>query len=270
MNIVVTGSSHGIGRALALRLLAHAHEVWGLARSDQSSLATLYPTTFHAQACDVGDWQQVARAVDEIGRSSAHIDGLVTCAAVHGAVGPTLAADPDRWTATMRTNLDGTFHAIRACAGLLGRAPGRPKVICFSGGGATQARPNFSAYGAAKTGIVRLVETIAAEEARLDINALAPGSTTTRLTDEIVALGPTIAGPAEFAAALRQKSSDSPSPEKALDLVEWLLSPASDGITGRLLSARWDQWSTLSAAALRGSDAYMLRRVVPPKPDALG
>ncbi len=36
MNLVLTGSSTGIGRKIAERLLAQGHQVWGLARSDQS------------------------------------------------------------------------------------------------------------------------------------------------------------------------------------------------------------------------------------------
>jgi 3-oxoacyl-[acyl-carrier protein] reductase len=53
--------------------------------------------------------------------------------------------------------------------------------------------------------------------------------------------------------------------DRALDLVEWLLSPASDGITGRLISAVWDPWSTLERHrdGFAGSDIYTLRRVLP-------
>jgi len=65
-----------------------------------------------------------------------------------GEIGRTLSADPGRWSATVRANLDGTFHAIRAFH-LLFRA--RAKIICFSGGGGTKPRANFSAYGSAKT-----------------------------------------------------------------------------------------------------------------------
>ena len=53
--------------------------------------------------------------------------------------------------------------------------------------------------------------------------------------------------------------------EKALGLVEWLISPASDGISGRLIAAPWDPWSTLDrhASELAGSDIYTLRRITP-------
>jgi 3-oxoacyl-[acyl-carrier protein] reductase len=115
--------------------------------------------------------------------------------------------------------------------------------------------------------VVRLVETVADEErgTALDINAVAPGAINTRLTEEVLALGPEVVGAAEFAAAQKQKATGGASLEKAIGLVEWLLSPASDGISGRLLSAPWDPWATLDkhVAELAGSDIYMLRRIVP-------
>lgn len=267
MNIAITGSSTGIGRALVLRLIGEGHKVWGLARSDQSEFASTQNGTFQASACDVGSWPQVEKAAADVGSVWNHVDGLVCCAGSQGEVGPAVRADPKRWSATVHANLDGTFYAVRAFYALLGRAPRRSKVICFSGGGATKARANFSAYGVAKTGIVRLVETIAEEEAQapLDINAVAPGAIATRLTDEVIALGPDVAGQIEFDAALKQKAGGGASLERALDLVEWLLSPKSDGISGKLISAPWDPWPELGehVGTLARTDVYSLRRIMP-------
>jgi NAD(P)-dependent dehydrogenase (short-subunit alcohol dehydrogenase family) len=267
MHLVLTGSSSGIGRALAERLLSRGHAVWGLARSDQSELTARYPGLFHATRCDVANWDDVERAATAVTATWPHVDGLIACAGLQGEIGRTLAADPARWSATIRANLDGTFFTVRAFAALLARAPRRAKVVCFSGGGSTKPRPNFSAYGVAKTGIVRLVETIADEERGrpFDINAIAPGAIHTRLTDEVLALGPEVVGASEFAAAQKQQAAGTAPLEKALALVEWLLSPASDGISGRLLAAPWDPWLTLDlhAAELAASDIYTLRRIVP-------
>lgn len=267
MHLVLTGSSTGIGRALAERLLARGHLVWGLARSDQSDFAGRHPAAFRASRCDVAAWPEVARAAAEVEAAWPHVDGLITCAGVQGEIGRALAADPAAWSATVRANLDGTYYALRAFAPLLARAPRRAKAICFSGGGATKPRAHFTAYGVAKTAVVRLVETIAEEERDrpFDINAIAPGAIHTRLTDEVLALGPAIVGAAEYAAAEKQRAAGAAPLEKALGLVEWLLSPASDGISGRLLAAPWDPWPTLDrhAAELAGSDIYTLRRITP-------
>ena len=267
MNVVVTGSSSGIGRALVEHLLSREHQVWGLARSDQQDFVATHRGQFRATRCDVSKWEQVEAAAKAIAVEWASIDGLVTCAGVQGAVGRALAAKPAQWSETIRANLDGTYYAVRALDGLLAAAERRAKVVCFSGGGATKPRPRFSAYGAAKTAVVRLVETIAEEERGrpYDINAVAPGAINTRLTEEVIALGPDVVGEAEFAAAQKQKATGGASMAKALGLVEWLLSPASDGITGRLLSAPWDPWQNLGAYGvdLAGSDIYTLRRITP-------
>jgi 3-oxoacyl-[acyl-carrier protein] reductase len=74
-----------------------------------------------------------------------------------------------------------------------------------------------------------------------------------------------VVGEAEYAAAQKQLASGGAPLEQALGLVEWLVSPASDGISGRLLSAPWDPWPTLDQhrAELAASDIYTLRRIVP-------
>src|SRR5436190_1813130 len=226
MNLVLTGSSTGIGRQLAERLLAQGHQVWGIARSDQSGFVGQHPGKFYASRCDVTNWPQVAGTADAVEKAWMQIDGIITCAGLQGEIGRALGADAVNWSATVRANLDGTYFALRAFAPLLARASRRAKVVCFSGGGATKPRANFSAYGVAKTGVVRLVETIAEEERGqpLDINAIAPGAINTRLTDEVIARGPMVVGAAEFEAAVKQKKTGGASLAKALELVDWLLS----------------------------------------------
>jgi len=267
MQFVITGTSSGIGLALAEHLLARSHQVWGLARSDQSDLAARHPAAFRAARCDVAEWTQVEQAATAVAAAWPGIDGLITCAAIQGALGPAMTLDPRQWSATVRTNLDGTYHAIRAFHPLLGRAARRGKIVCLSGGGAAKARPNFSAYAAAKTGVVRLVETLAEEwrGAPIDINAIAPGAITTRMTAEVLRLGAGVVGEPEYQAARRQGAAGGETLAKALALIDWLLSPASDGISGRLLAAAWDPWAGLGthASTIGPSDVYTLRRILP-------
>ena len=266
MKVVVTGSSTGIGRALTERLLARGHQVWGIARSDQAEFSTQQGGKFRGSRADVSQWDEIERVAKDVAAIWGELHAVITCAGIQGEIGPALSADPVRWIETVHANLDGTYFAVRAFAPLLARTPGRAKVVCFSGGGATKARANFSAYGTAKTGVVRLVETIAEEEAvsRLDINAVAPGAINTRMTDEVIALGPVRAGEAEYAAALRHKENGGDSLVQLTGLVDWLLSPASDGISGKLISAQWDGWRNLTEHRdeLRG-DIFTLRRIVP-------
>src|SRR5262249_8750842 len=102
MNIVLTGSSTGIGRALAERLLAQGHRVWGLARSDQQDLAANHAGKFTGIRCDVADLKQVERAAGDVAAATKSLDALVTCAGVQGEIGRALGADAAKWSATVR------------------------------------------------------------------------------------------------------------------------------------------------------------------------
>lgn len=272
MQVVLTGSSSGIGRALTERLLSNGHRVYGLARSDQSSLAHAHLPAFAFRRCNVADWSKVNTVATEVARDWPQIDALILCAGIVGAVGRTTTIDPASWSESVHANLAGTFFSLRAFWPLLQATKRRAKVICFSGGGATKARPCFSAYGSAKAAMVRLVETIAEEErdTAVDINAIAPGAINTFMTEEVLRLGAGVVGDTEYQAALATQAQGEAPLENVLGLVEWLLSPESDGISGKLISAQWDPWRDFGTmkTSLEG-DPCTLRRVPPAPREAL-
>ena len=257
MNLVITGSSSGIGKFLADALAAKGHAVCRLARSPQDGFSF---------QCDISDWLALQNCAKRAARKWQKLDGLICCAALQEPIGPAMEIDPTAWRSTLAANLDGTFFTIHAFYPLLRKAERRAKIICFSGGGATSPRPNFAAYGVSKAGVVRLVETLAAEwrGRPLDINAVAPGAIFSRMTEQVLARGAAVAGKVEFERASRQSRDDGAQLEKVLGLIEFLLSSKSDGITGKLISAVWDPWEKLHKFKKDlDSDIYTLRRIVP-------
>lgn len=270
MKVLITGTSSGIGRFLAEHLAAAGHQVWGVARSPQGDFESsvlsreLY---FVSSQCDVADWSQVAALRSQVESQWQSLDALICCSGVQAPIGPAMTVDPLEWSRNIRVNLDGTFFPIRALYDLLQRASGRAKVICFSGGGSTSPRPNFSAYAAAKCGVVRLVETLAQEwqAQSVDINAVAPGAIYTKMTEETIAMGPASAGEKEYASALELKQKGSAPLQKVAGLIDFLLSERSHGISGRLLSAPWDPWAKLQqyTEQLKTNDVFTLRRIRP-------
>ena len=116
----------------------------------------------------------------------------------------------------------------------------------LSGGGATSPLPRISAYAASKAAVVRLTETLAEETAGsgIDVNAIAPGALNTRLLDEVLAEGPERVGVGFYERAVKQREQGGSPLTTGADLCVFLLSAASDGITGRLISAVWDPWRT--------------------------
>ncbi len=256
MNLILTGSSSGIGKFLADSLAAKGHSVCRIARSPQDGFA--FP-------CDVSDWAALQNCAGQISQRWNLADGLICCAGIQEPIGPAMEIDPAAWRSNLAVNLDGTFFSIRAFYPLLRRSRQRAKVICFSGGGSTGPRPNFAAYGVAKTGVVRLVEMLAAEWQGQppDINAVAPGAIFTRMTEQVLARG-AAAGQKEFEQASKLPRDNAAQLEKVLGLIEFLLSSHSDGITGKLISAQWDPWEQLDQFKNDlNSDIYTLRRIVP-------
>ena len=85
------------------------------------------------------------------------------------------------------------------------------------------------------------------------------------MLEEVLAAGPQRVGESFYQRALKQKEQGGASLDRASALGVFLLSSASDGISGRLLSAVWDPWEELPAHCneLSGTDIYTLRRIVP-------
>ena len=97
----------------------------------------------------------------------------------------------------------------------------------------------------------------------MDVNAIAPGALR-RLVDEALAAGPET-GRAFFQKNRQWKEKGATPPELGASLAVYLASSQSDGVTGRLISAQWDDWENLREHLdeLAKSDIYCLRRITP-------
>jgi NAD(P)-dependent dehydrogenase (short-subunit alcohol dehydrogenase family) len=191
---------------------------------------------------------------------------VVCNAGVYGPMGPLEDIDLEEWRRAVDINLFGVLFTCRAAVPIL-KAAGRGKIVLISGGGATSPMPFITAYAATKAAAIRLAESLA-EELRgfnVDVNAVAPGALATRLVDEVLAAGPAVVGQAFFEQNQGWKDHGATPLSLGASLVAYLASDLSDGITGKLISARWDPWQSLHRfrGQLAGSDVYTLRRVVP-------
>jgi len=94
---------------------------------------------------------------------------------------------------------------------------------------------------------------------------MALGALNTWMLDEVLAAGSERVGQAFFDRMVKTKAEGGTPLETGAALRVSLDSSASDGITGRLLSAVWDPWADLPVqwAELEKTDIYTLRRIVP-------
>jgi NAD(P)-dependent dehydrogenase (short-subunit alcohol dehydrogenase family) len=190
---------------------------------------------------------------------------LVCNAGVYGPKGGLGETDFSEWVRAVEINLFGSVLPARELVSHF-TARGYGKIVQLSGGGATGPLPGLSAYAASKAGVVRFAETLAEElrEHCVDVNAIAPGPLNTRMLDEVLSAGPQQVGESFYERAREQQRSGGIPMREGAKLAVFLGSAASDGITGKLLSAVWDPWPRLREHCLDlESDIYTLRRIVP-------
>ena len=269
---IITGANQGLGLEIAHKYLAAGADLMlcarnatmlEQARTDLVAIASPGQKVV-AQTADVSvesDVQNVvAQTLDQL--NGCHI--LVNNAGVYGPKGEIESVDWSEWVAAMQINVFGSVLMSRTVLPHF-KKQRYGKVIQLSGGGATSPMPRISAYAVTKAAIVRYAETLA-EEVRgtgIDVNAIAPGALNTRMLDEILAAGPGKVGKAFYERSLQQKETGGAGLNKGAELALFLASPASDGITAKLISAVWDKWERWPEhlQELSDSDAYTLRRI---------
>ncbi|QDO96354.1 SDR family oxidoreductase [Ferrovibrio terrae] len=268
---LVTGASGAFGGAVAaalrrqgVHLLLSGQSELRLAET-RARLEQAVPgaTRIDLLPADLGQHagqQQLALALQQ-----QDIGILVHAAAVQGPIGPAWNNDPLKMRAAFEVNL---FAAIALCNAAAAAMPARGggKIICFSGGGATAPRADFSAYASTKAALVRYCECLAVEtrDTGIDVNCIAPGAALTRMTREIFAAGAGV-NAKERQAVETAAAGTEDTLGRAADLCAFLASPRSHGITGKLISAVWDPWPSLAEHIddLQAKDIYTLRRIVP-------
>lgn len=271
---LITGASQGLGRAIAEHFVRAGASVLLTARSgealqqarDELALLARPDQQVLALVADVGHPDDCHQSVSHAVSHLPNLCILVNNAGIYGPMGALDEVDWGEWVDAIRINLLGTAMTCREFIPHL-RSLNYGKIINLSGGGATAPLPRISAYAASKAAVVRLTETLAEElkEARIDVNAIAPGALNTRLLDEVLGAGPERVGRDFYERSLKQRDSGGAGLEKGAALATFLASAESDGITGRLLSAVWDDWKGLPSwrEELAKSDVFTLRRITP-------
>lgn len=188
---LVSGSSRGIGRAIALRLAAEGAKVIVNFRSRDKEAQEVVSQvrakggTALAFQADVSVFEEVEAMVQEASRTVGPIDVLVNNATIHR--GRKVEKLPlEDWDLVIKSCLYGAFHCTRCVVpSMKERKWGR--IINISSSVGERGYPGDSAYGAAKAGLLGFTKSLARELARdgITVTAVIPGFVLTEMTQSL-------------------------------------------------------------------------------------
>ena len=139
------------------------------------------------------------------------------------------------------------------------------KIIHFSGGGSTNARPYFSPYSISKTALVRYVENTALELKNQNVQMflISPGLMPSKMLSSSLDKPEFLSTKENLAITSAFELDTTFDGKRILSLVDFLLTDSANFCSGKLISAQWDNWSewTKHEAELETSDLYTLRRI---------
>jgi len=189
---VVTGSSRGLGFAMARVLGLHGAAVVLGARSDDAVAAAVERLraeglTASGRRCDTGELKDVEALRDEALRLGT-LDIWINNAGVPGVFGPTASTPVDDFTRVVRTNIMGTFHGARVALPVF-LAQGHGDLVNLYGQGDRGPVALQNAYASSKRWVRQFTETLRLETkgTGVRVHGMNPGLVETDLLRRVAA-----------------------------------------------------------------------------------
>lgn len=233
-SILVTGSSRGIGRAIALRLAQAGYDLVLHCRSKRDE-AEAVRTEIERMGCaarvlqfDIAD-RAACRAALEADVAQHGAPYGVVCNAGLARDGAFPALTEEDWDSVLRTNLDGFYNVLHPLAMpmIRRRAPGR--IVCITSVSGLIGNRGQVNYSASKAGVIGAAKALAVELAKrkITVNCVAPGLIDTDMLDAEVPVEEILkAIPAQRAGT----------PEEVAAAVAFLMSSEASYITRQVLA----------------------------------
>jgi len=236
-NAIVTGASHGIGRAIALGMAAAGARV-ALAARREHDLETVAREIRDrggegiAVRCHMGKEEDVRGLVAQATERFGSIDILVNNAATCPTYGSFIETTLEVWDKVMDVNLRGPFLlSCLVAAGMKERRRGH--IINISSNEALDPNPNLGAYSVSKAALISMTKVLARDLGKygVQVNCITPGLVKTRFSE------PLFSDPEKYQHYLnRIFLGRHGEPEEIAHMVLFLASYRGDFITGQTIA----------------------------------
>jgi NAD(P)-dependent dehydrogenase (short-subunit alcohol dehydrogenase family) len=270
---VITGGTRGIGYATCEYLASQGWSV-GLCSRDKNeaevvarAITEKFGVATFGYAADVANPEEVRQFAQRATHHLGSVTALVCNAAILGPVGRLVDVSFRDLADTFAVNVIGFTTCVQAFWENLISTDGF-RIVTLAGGGlgGPGQMVRAPAYVPSKSALVSIVELISDEVtgAGGTVNVIAPGNIPTDFMKAVLEAGPILAGEVLFSqAAERTDREIGDSLQRYFDLLGFLLSDEASSISGRFLSARWNEPSSLSdlLAFNMSESLFRLRRI---------
>lgn len=232
--ILVTGSSRGIGRAIALRLAQAGFNIALHCRSrrDEAEQVAEHITalgrTVQILQFDVSDRGQSRAALEADIEAHGAYYGVV-CNAGLTRDGAFPALSEEDWDQVLRTNLDGFYNVLHPLIMPMIRRRAAGRIVCITSVSGLIGNRGQVNYSASKAGVIGAAKALAIElgKRKITVNCVAPGLIETDMLDEQVPIDEIL----KMIPAARMGS-----PEEVAAAVNFLMSAEAGYITRQVLA----------------------------------
>ncbi len=232
---IVTGASRGIGEKIAEKLAEKkATVIVNYCGSKERALQVVEKIKKQgnnavAYQCDVSDFNECKKFIDDIYKQFGSIDILVNNAGITRD-GLLMAMSEEDFDSVIETNLKGTFNCIRfASKYMIKKRQG--KIINISSVSGIYGNAGQANYSASKAGVIGLTKSAAKELAKrnINVNAVAPGFIETEMTEQL-------SDKVKETAVSHIPMGRFGKPEEVANVVAFLADEGSNYITGQVFS----------------------------------
>lgn len=223
-NLLITGTSRGIGLAMAEHYLAGGDTVIGCARTE----SPLRHQAYHHFQVDVSDGTAVRKFFSAVRGRFSKLDAVINNAGV-ARMNAFALTPPETLEAVFRTNVFGSFHCCQKAIGLL-RKSDHPRIVNFSTVAVPLTLEGEAVYAASKSAVETMTRIMARELAgfRITCNTVGPSPVDTDLIRGV--------NPEKINELIqRQAVKMMAQVEDVINVVDFFLNPASRLVTGQII-----------------------------------
>jgi NAD(P)-dependent dehydrogenase (short-subunit alcohol dehydrogenase family) len=233
MNILITGTSKGIGAALAMKYLEKGHKVFGISRITNEKLNANDDFTF--LSLDLSDFKQVEEKLPPFLQQAGNTDLVILNAGILNEIKDLKDTPIEEIKKVMDVNVWVNKLIIDICCENLEKVG---QVVAISSGAAVSGSRGWNAYSLSKAALNMLIDLYAKEHATIHFSAIAPGIIDTGMQDYISSLPDTLDYPAVKKLKKAKNTPDMPPPEEVSEKLVKAFRKALDCRSGSFLDVR--------------------------------